>query len=484
MQDNWIKNIFEEAKQISLAPEEKEHLKENILHFVRNNQPLPEAVIGTQSQTKQSSPECPCLTECSCGQDCDCKSKTRYSHGIVSFSSRFALTMIVVLAAFCSSGLVWAAEKSLPGDPLYPVKVGFNEEFVSSFLFSSEERARWEVRRFERRIEEAEKLAAEMAISDKAKEDINGQFELRTREIKKEIEDLELNGYHNASAEVSSDLEASLRAHRDVLVLLEEQNRDYHFRINPITLKLSSIINLASDLRKQSQSKISEDKNITSESTVLSQKQSAEDLFQVVKTLNESINDQAVRSQVQATLDIVLSRISEGNGHMEKKEFGKAFVSFQQAVWNLNEAEVLIEMAREFDIRSNDVLLSPTSLPKPVPTLLNLKEVRKAAEVIVSSPLPGLVQEVGAILGNTPVPTSETIHQNSQTPSITTTPTPGLNTGGVVVDTVGALQNTVENIVNSPLPAVVPTTTVVPAVSEVINTVDQTLKQVTNGLSL
>ncbi len=52
-----------------------------------------------------------------------------------------------------------AAERAVPGDVLYPVKVRFNEEIRSSLAFSPYQKIEWETARLERRIAEARLLA-------------------------------------------------------------------------------------------------------------------------------------------------------------------------------------------------------------------------------------------------------------------------------------------------------------------------------------
>lgn len=63
----------------------------------------------------------------------------------------FAVLFLVVVPA--------AAERAIPGDVLYPVKVRFNEEIRSSLAFSPYQKIEWETARLERRIAEARLLA-------------------------------------------------------------------------------------------------------------------------------------------------------------------------------------------------------------------------------------------------------------------------------------------------------------------------------------
>lgn len=67
-----------------------------------------------------------------------------------------AASLVVIVAL---SGVSYAAEDALPGDSLYAVKVNINEEARLLFAFGDEASAKWEIRRAERRLEEAITLA-------------------------------------------------------------------------------------------------------------------------------------------------------------------------------------------------------------------------------------------------------------------------------------------------------------------------------------
>ncbi|MCU0678515.1 MAG: hypothetical protein MUF19_02955 [Candidatus Pacebacteria bacterium] len=63
--------------------------------------------------------------------------------------------------AFILIGVPFLAERSVPGDMLYSMKVRVNEEVRSSFTSSGYEKVAWETKRLERRIAEARLLAKE-----------------------------------------------------------------------------------------------------------------------------------------------------------------------------------------------------------------------------------------------------------------------------------------------------------------------------------
>lgn len=64
------------------------------------------------------------------------------------------------------------AEKSVPGDILYPVKVQFNEEVRSSLSLSPYAKVEWETKRLERRIAEARLLASEGKLTPEVEAEV------------------------------------------------------------------------------------------------------------------------------------------------------------------------------------------------------------------------------------------------------------------------------------------------------------------------
>lgn len=78
------------------------------------------------------------------------------------FVTAFCLVFFVSL----SGAVVFASNDALPGDTLYPVKIGL-EEVRHALTFSSEARANWAIQRIDKRFEEIEELALRDVNIDK-----------------------------------------------------------------------------------------------------------------------------------------------------------------------------------------------------------------------------------------------------------------------------------------------------------------------------
>lgn len=79
----------------------------------------------------------------------------------LSMAATFSLVFVLI-----SGSVTYAAEKSLPGDPLYAVKTQLVEPIIDKLSFKTEKKLEWEEKKVERRISEAEKLAAEDKLDE------------------------------------------------------------------------------------------------------------------------------------------------------------------------------------------------------------------------------------------------------------------------------------------------------------------------------
>lgn len=92
------------------------------------------------------------------------------------------LFLVVTVPAF--------AEYTLPGDTLYPVKVRFNEEVLSTLSVTTHQKIAWETKRVERRIAEARLLASEGRLDDETEEALSETVEVHAGNVQREIEEL------------------------------------------------------------------------------------------------------------------------------------------------------------------------------------------------------------------------------------------------------------------------------------------------------
>jgi len=131
------------------------------------------------------------------------------------------MTIVIAIIILLGGGASFAAENVLPGDALYPVKVSVNEEVKSAFSFSSEAKAMYEIRRAEKRLLEAEKLAAMGRLDATGRANAVARFESHAEAFAEHAAEAESEKGAEALAEVRAKFEAMLEARESALIELK-----------------------------------------------------------------------------------------------------------------------------------------------------------------------------------------------------------------------------------------------------------------------
>ncbi|HRH55850.1 MAG TPA: DUF5667 domain-containing protein [Candidatus Paceibacterota bacterium] len=115
-----------------------------------------------------------------------------------------ALALVLVIAGGTQASL--AAEGSLPGDLLYPLKVSLNEPVAMVLSVSSEQKAELSARFASRRVDEATALSSEGKLDDVAAAELATRFDTHVDRVAKETQTLEARGELAVSLAVRTDL--------------------------------------------------------------------------------------------------------------------------------------------------------------------------------------------------------------------------------------------------------------------------------------
>jgi len=178
-----------------------------------------------------------------------------------SFASIFRLAkpvpMALVLVMFVSVGTSFAAESSLPGDALYPIKVQVNENVRSFVAFSEESKAEWDSRVAVRRLQEVEKIV-QLKRSDTAQ---IAQVEVRLAVVSDRLQQrlarLEESNKTEFAASISAQYESSMRVHSAVLQELSKKEKpNIQEKLARVTQKLDRNTELAMEVRERSERRI------------------------------------------------------------------------------------------------------------------------------------------------------------------------------------------------------------------------------------
>jgi hypothetical protein len=175
--------LFRALKHIELTAEEKAAGREQFLSFMEAHQPL-----ARDKKTEKS----------------------------VSWFRPFRmLATAFVLLVVCTGGVSYAAESSVPGDLLYPIKINFNEQVRSTFTFNSKSKAEWNMEQVERRLEEAETLKEEGRMTPELRAQIKTEIEVHQADMEDRLQNLEEQGKTESSDEIKIRYENLLQIHQD-----------------------------------------------------------------------------------------------------------------------------------------------------------------------------------------------------------------------------------------------------------------------------
>lgn len=222
--DNQLKQFIREAKDTKLSDQERSSVKNNVLNFVSNNP----VRAGIQPHLG-------------------------YGSNIFLTRLNFASTMAILLifAVLVSGGVAVGAEKALPGEVLYRVKVNINEEVRGWMATSDEAKADWEIKRTERRLEEAEQLAGEGSLNLEASQNIEANFEANAQRVRERVEKFRNKENFNAAASVSLNFETALKAHDRILSRLSQKKSEAGVQVKPIRERIRSEVHESAQQRER-----------------------------------------------------------------------------------------------------------------------------------------------------------------------------------------------------------------------------------------
>lgn len=204
----FSQQLHNEAKTVKLQAAEKRELRERLISYMEYH-PLPaEMKVSSVKQVAKAQPFTEAFTNVS----------IPFSR-LFKYSAALA-TLVLIIVPF-------VAERAVPGDTLYAMKVQFNEEVVSSLKFDTYQKVEWETERLNRRISEARLLASEGRLTEAVEAEVAEAVKTHTENAKREIEELRTQDADEAtiaSIELDTTLEVQSAALRSDSTTLEVDN--------------------------------------------------------------------------------------------------------------------------------------------------------------------------------------------------------------------------------------------------------------------
>ncbi|MEK7514663.1 MAG: DUF5667 domain-containing protein [Patescibacteria group bacterium] len=141
------------------------------------------------------------------------------------FLPKIATSMALLLIVALVSGTAFAAENSLPGEPLYAIKVNVNERVAGALALTDEAKAEWHTQVAEVRLEEAEKLASLGRLDASKSAEIEDNFNTHAQSAEDIAERIKKDD-PDTSNRLTAKRSALLRAHDSILVRVGKESND------------------------------------------------------------------------------------------------------------------------------------------------------------------------------------------------------------------------------------------------------------------
>ncbi len=318
-----LKQLFQEAVEFKLSGDEKSLIKSRLQNHVRNDYAPRHYVYRSKLKIFK-----------------------------LTFIKPMPIFIVILLAL---GGTSFAAEKTLPGDVLYPIKLNVNENFQGWLSLSDEAKANWETMLLNRRLKEAEELAVNSKLDLKTEAKIEENFQRHADKVQEHIAKLEKVDA-KVAADVSANLQTSLEAHNRILININTSNEgDAKSQLKAIMIKVKAEAKNASDDRVKNENEVKAGTNVQSaaEGRLNSVENKLAEVQKYIEKKKSEISAE-VMVQIQAQLKIVTDLIAQGKAKLSVKEFDQAFTLFGQAKAKAQEVKLLIEAKTDLEDESEN----------------------------------------------------------------------------------------------------------------------------------
>ncbi|MDO8604530.1 MAG: hypothetical protein Q7K40_04030 [bacterium] len=202
--DNIIKQLKNGAKHTRLSFSEKSEMKNVLLQHVRIH-----PVRGREGSQRASTSNGDNPANTSVFQ----KKSIPSPFSIQSFRNTKTLPILVIVGLLMGGSVSFAAEQTVPGDVLFPVKVHVNERARGAVAITPKAKAEWDVRLVERRLLEVEKLAADTSAPSETKAIAEKNFKDYSERVKNRISKFEKDDDSHDAIETAGKFSEMLRKH-------------------------------------------------------------------------------------------------------------------------------------------------------------------------------------------------------------------------------------------------------------------------------
>ncbi|MFZ2189600.1 MAG: DUF5667 domain-containing protein [Candidatus Magasanikiibacteriota bacterium] len=281
---------------------------------------------------------------------------TNHKHMIVG------LLIAAILAM--GGGTAVAAENTLPGDWLYPVKVSINEEVREALSISPEAKVAWENRRAERRLEEVEKLSSEGKLTTSTSAMLANKFEEFSKKADERLQKLQDAGKltEEQVQNLKANFEVAVKAHDEVLSRIRDREEDRE-KMKDVVKSLHEQASSTIKDRLEHEWDLIENGNTTTLSNVAENRKNAAQnkITEVQKFIDNNTDKVSVENKAEANkkLSEATALVAEGDTLVVEQKFGEAIMKYSEAHRKAQEAQMYMTTRFRMERRMENTSSTP-----------------------------------------------------------------------------------------------------------------------------
>lgn len=307
-------------RRIKLSTEERSSVRNHLAEYMRSN-PLSRAGmipgVSTWSAHEQS---------------------------FISLLTKPFIIVTTLALLFIVGGGAYAAEQSLPGSPLYPIKIHIIEEVRTALAVTPKAKARVETKLAERRLEELEQLTVQNAITTEIQQQLETQFETHAQTASTISKRLENEGDPSTALEIQSSIESSLNAHAEIITRINDRLEQIDERLNDNTERAEELAKKAEKRRKEIESEIRSKTNASFQAAAEGKRKAARQALDQTKLFIEQQTATETELRIESTKKLADAEnvYAEGEVKFAAKAYTESVSTFQESIRKAQEARLFI----------------------------------------------------------------------------------------------------------------------------------------------
>ncbi len=272
------------------------------------------------------------------------------------------LTYAPILSAlaivFLGAGVAFASQNSLPGEALYPVKVGVNERVLEWMTPSPEAKAQLHIDLANKRLQEVEKVTLKGKLNASARSQAEHALTLDVEQAQKRIQEVQKD---EETVSLNSQLESVLRAHTKIIADISTEGEQKE--VAAFTKQLDTKHTQVKKERQKSEQNTVKKDGAQIQALATTELALAEKRLQEVSGYVAKHKSQFSQESYEKAIKNLLAAgnlLMNGKSNLESGNYESALLFLRQGQRTLNEIDVNVETHVELkaNIRLNDADIS------------------------------------------------------------------------------------------------------------------------------